>query len=189
MSNRKYVKDFANLGYLPLTANDAGTYTTGTTYTAIPGAQSCSVDDNKEDYEILADDGVWDSGADWTGTDLVIVIAETELELLSNIIGSDFSDGVLEEATTDDAPEIALTFSGLLANGGYRLFRYYCCKCTGYKLSHTTKGQNRDAQNYELSFKVMPRKLDQHIRGIKDVAAGDSLAWLKSITTVANGGG
>lgn len=182
MSNRKYLKGFANLGYLKVTADESGTYTTGNDYTAIPGAVSCGVNDTREDFEILADDGVWDSGSEWKKSSLTITVTETELETLGDIIGSTFSDGVLEEATTDEAPLIALTFSGLQANGGHRLFRYYCCKCTGYKLSHATKGQNKDAQTYELDFDVTPRKLDNNIRGIKDVAAGNDLSWLRSIT-------
>ncbi len=182
MSNRKYLKGFANLGFLPVTADTAGAYTAGNTYTAVPGAISCASNNNKEDFEIKADDGIWDSGSEWDSSELTIVIAETELALYAALTGSTYSNNVLEESTLDEAPLIALTFSALQADGGYRLFRYYCCRCTDAKVSHTTKGQNKDAQTYEFTFKVMPRKLDQNIRGVKDVAKGSSLSWLKSIT-------
>ena len=181
MSNRKYLRGFANLGYIVLLANSGSAYAGESTYHAIPGAVSCSPSNKKSDFEIYADDGVWDSGAEWNGSELVITILETELEAIAALTGATYSNGVLEEGTLDEAPEVALTFSALRADNGYRLFRYYVCKCTDYRVTHATKGQNKDAQTYELTFKVLPRKLDQKIRGTKDVAAGTALTWLRSL--------
>lgn len=181
MSDKKYLKGFANLGYIPVVVDAAGTYTAGSTYTAIPGAVSCSTNNNKEDFKIRADDGIWDSGAEWDDSELTIVITEMELALYAALTGSTYTNGVMEETTLDEAPVVALTFSALRADGGYRLFRYYCCKCTDIKVSHTTKGQSKDAQTYELTFDVLPRKLDNSVRGTKDVAAGDDLSWLRSV--------
>lgn len=178
---KKYLRGFANFGFLLLLANNGESYTADTTYHSVPGAVSCSPSNNKSNYTIYADDGVWDSGAEWNSSELTVVFTETELETIALLTGASYSGGVLEESTLDNAPEVALTFSALRADNGYRLFRYYVCKCTDYKVTHNTKVENKDAQRYELTFAVMPRKLDQKIRGTKDAAAGDTLAWLRSV--------
>lgn len=181
--SKKYLKGFSNFGFLPVTLNEVGGYTVDDSkYTTVPGGKSCSPTDNKTDYSIPADDGVWDSGSDWTDTTLVVTVAETELDVLSSITGAKFdseTDKIMDEGTLDESPEVALTFSALRRDGGYRLYRYYAARCTGYKVSHTTKGENNDAQSYELTFKCVPRKSDNLIRSTKDVEKGDSLTWIK----------
>ena len=177
---KKYLKGFSNLGFLKVLANETGAYSVDTAYKSIPGGKSCAPTDNKTEFSIPADDGVWDSGSDWTDTTLVVTVVESELAILSELIGAEFDES-MEESTVDEAPEVALTFSALRVDGGYRLYRYYACKCTGYKVSHTTRGESNDAQTYELTFKCTPRKSDNRIRGTKDVEAGANLSWLKSI--------
>ncbi|MDD6488889.1 MAG: hypothetical protein PUG48_03610 [Clostridia bacterium] len=181
--SKKYLKGFSNFGFLPVTLNEVGGYTVDDSkYTAVPGGKSCSPTDNKTDYSIPADDGVWDSGSDWTDTTLVVTFTEMDLDTLSSITGAKFdkeTDKIMDEGTLDEAPEVAPTFSALRRDGGYRLYRYYAARCTGYKVSHTTKGENNDAQSYELTFKCVPRKSDNLIRSTKDVEKGDSLAWIK----------
>lgn len=183
MSNKKYLKGFANLGFIAVAANDGETYSTDSTYHSVPGAVECSKTDNREDYKILADDGVWDNGAEWDDSDIEITVVESDLETISYLTGATYENGVLEEGTLDEPPLVALTFSALRADNSYRLFRYYCCKCVDFSVSsHTTKGQNKDAQSYTLKFKVTPRKIDQRVRGTKDINAGDSLSWLRSVS-------
>ena len=118
---KKYLKGFANLGFLTLLTNEMGAYSVDTDYKSIPGGKSCAPTDNKTEISIPADDGVWDSGSDWTDTTLVITIVEAELATLSELIGANFDES-MEEATVDEAPEVALTFSALRADGGYRLY-------------------------------------------------------------------
>ena len=177
---KKYLKGFSNLGFLKVLANEAGTYSVDNTYKSIPGGKTCAPTDNKTEFSIPADDGVWDSGSDWTDTTLVITVVEAELKTLAELIGAEF-DTEMDEGTLDEAPEVALTFSALRRDGGYRLYRYFAARCTGYKVSHTTKGENNDAQTYELTFKCTPRKSDNLIRATKDVEPGDTLTWIKSI--------
>ena len=179
---KQYLKGFAELGVLRVLANASGTYTTdSTSYRAIPGARKCDVSDNKTDFTIPGDDGIWDEDSEWNDTTLTITINEAKPEDISFLTGAAVSGGVVEEGTFDRAPEVALTFSALRADGSYRLFRYYACKCTGYKVSHTTKGESTDAQTYELTFKCIPRKLDNRIRGFKDVPVGDDHSWLRTV--------
>ena len=184
MSEKKYLRGFANFGMLPVTKNDADGYTVDDSkYLAVPGGQSCSKTDNRSDYTINADDGVWDDGSEWESTTLDVTVVETELSTMADMLGITLTgDDVMEEGTFDDPPERALSFSGLRKDGGYRLFRYYAAKCTGYDVSHTTKGQSTDAQAYTFHFKCTPRKSDGKIRATKDVDKGDSLNWLSQFT-------
>ena len=182
MSDRKYLKGFANFGFFLLLANSGENYAADSTYHAVPGAISCSPSNSKSDFTIYADDGVWDSGTDWQTSELTVTFMEVELETIALLTGASLSSGVLEEGILDDPPEVALTFSALRADNSYRLFRYYVCKCTNYKVTHNTKTESRNAQNYELTFRALPRHLDGKMRGTKDVVAGDSLSWLHSVS-------
>lgn len=183
--SKKYLKGFNNFGYLPVTINEAGAYSVDSEkYTAVPGGKSCAPTDNKTDFSINADDGVWDSGADWTDTTLVVTVVEAELKVLAELCGARF-DTEMDEGTLDEAPEVALTFSALRRDCGYRLYRYFVARCTSYKVSHTTKGESNDAQTYELTFKCTPRKSDNLIRATKDIEAGEPLTWIKDFTETA----
>lgn len=183
---KKYLIGFANLGYRPVTKNDSDGYTVDDDkYTAIPGAQSCSPNDNRTDYTIPADDGIWDSGSEWNYTDLDITVAESELKVMAALVGADYNEEtfVEDEGTFDDAPEVALSFSALRSDRGYRLYRYWAARCTGYSVTHNTKGQNTDAQAYTFHFRCTPRKDNGKIRATKDIAKGEALTWIKSFAT------
>lgn len=182
---KKYLKGFANLGYGKVTENTSEKYS-AEKITKIPGAKSCTPTDNRSDYAINADDGVWDSGAEWTDTTNEITIVEADLDTLVVLTGAEITEDeqTAEEGVFDNAPEVALTYSALNASGGYRLFRYYCCKATNYKVTHTTRGESNDAQSYTITFKCTPRKIDGKIRGTKDVDKGESLTFLDSIPSL-----
>lgn len=180
---KKYLKGFSNFGYRPVTKNDEDGYTVDDDkYVTVPGGVSCSPNDNREEFNIPADDGIWDSGSDWESTDLEIVVTETELKTIAELLGATYDSDNEEiiEGTFDVPPEVALSFAALRRDGGYRLYRYFSTTCTGYSVSHTTKGQNNDAQSYTLKFKCIGRKKDGKIRETKDIAKGESLTWIKS---------
>lgn len=180
----KYLKGFANFGVLPITENTTSKYAVGTVI-KLTGAKTCAPTDNKSDYTIYADDGVYDNGAEWKDTTVVVTIYETELSSLAALTGAtiDETKSELEECYTDSAPEVAITYSALRRDGGYRLYRYYAAKCTSYKLTHNTRGENNEAQGYELTFKCKARNYDGKIRGTKDIAKGDALTWIDTIPT------
>lgn len=178
--NKKYLKGFANLGFFPIITNTSAAYACETERTLLEGASSCTPTDNKTDFSIPADDGIWDSGSDWTDTTLVITVVEAELATLAQLTGADF-DTELKEGTFNEPIEVALTFSALRRDGGYRLYRYFCCKCTGFKITHNTKGTDNNAQTYELTFKCTPREKDHLIRATKDVDSGTTLTYITSM--------
>lgn len=179
------LKGFSNCGFIPVVNNTEGAYSATGEIVRLTGAQSCTVEDTKTSYSIPGDDGVYDSGSEWESTNLTLTVAEMSLSQLSALTGStyDSEDDLMEECAIDDAPENAITFSALRRDGGYRMYRYYCAKLTGYKVAHSTKGQNAEQNNqsYELSFICTPRKFDGNIRASKDVAKGTALTWLDTI--------
>lgn len=180
--SKKFLKGFANFGLIPVTANTDKAYTATGEIVRLTGAQSCAPTDNRESYSIPGDDGVYDSGNEWKNTTLVVTVAEMTLEQLGMIGGVDGEiTDELEEGVFDDPAEFAITFSALRGDGGYRLYRYYAAKCTGYKVSHSTRGQSNDAQTYELTFEAAPRRIDGKIRGTKDVDKGTALTWLETV--------
>lgn len=187
----KVLKGFANLSSFAVSKNSATEYEVGTKQVH-PTAQSCTQSDTRQDYSIPGDDGVVAKGSDYQGTQLVITVAETELEALSKVTGATFDNesGEYTDAELDNAPEVALTFSGLLEGGGYRLFRYYACKLSSYKADLNTKPSNQSGSTYQLTFECYGRKCDpkKHIRTYKDVAAGAALTWLDTIPAVPAGG-
>lgn len=184
--SKKYLKGFSKLGYIPVTANTDTAYTAAGERVLLAGAQSCAPTDNKTAFSIQADDGVYDSGSEWTSSTLVITVAEMSLSDLAALGGAGFTeaDELMEEGSFDAPPENALTFAALRADGGYRMYRYYAAKCTGYKVTHNTKGQSSDPQTYELTFEATPRKIDGMIRGTSDAAVGDALTWLESVPSL-----
>lgn len=181
--SKKYLKGFANLGFFKVSEDTQDTYKAETSRTKIPSARSCAPTDNRSDYSIPGDDGVWDGGSEWTDTTNEITINEIELKILAEMIGATINeDGSIDESSLDNAPLLAINYSALLADNGYRLFLYYCCKVTNVKVSHTTKSSdNTDAQSYTLTFKCVPRKCDGKIRRTIDVEKGTKLTWLDTV--------
>ena len=178
------LKGFSNFGFIPVVTNSASAYSATGEVERLVGAQSCSVDDQRTDFTINGDDGIYDSGSEWTNSTLTVTVAEMTLEQLAALTGATINEesDEMEECTLDAAPDVALTFSALRRDGGYRLYRYYIAKLTKYKVTHNTKGQNSgENQNYELTFLCSPRLVDSKIRATKEVAKGDALSWLDTI--------
>lgn len=184
MSNNKlYLKGFANFGFFNVDQDTEDAYSVSEgDRKKVPSARTCSPTDNRTDFKINADDGVWDEGSDWTDTTMEVAFAQMELATLAAMTGAKVNeDGSIDEGALDTSPDLALTFSALRADGGYRLYRFYNAKVTNISVSHTTKGESTDAQVYTLTFKCIPRKCDQKIRTTLDIDKGDTLDWLESI--------
>jgi len=185
--SKKALRGFANLGVIPVEEDTTTSYKVTAAVEKLIGAQTCAPTDNKEDFTIPADDGIYDSGAEWTSTTLVITVVEAVLKQLALMSGAEFDDDtdLMEEGVLDAPAELALTFSALRRDGGYRLYRYYMVKLNSYSVTHNTKGQDSgDAQSYELTFEATPRKVDGNIRGTLDIAKGESMDWLDEIPDV-----
>lgn len=182
---KKYLKGFSNFGFHKVSEDTEDKYSVTGSRIKIMSAKSCSPSDNRADFKINADDGVWDSGSDWTDTTNEIVFVEMDITKLAEMIGATVNeDGSIDESNLDVAPVLALTYAALRADGGYRLYKYYSATVTNVSVSHTTKGENSDSQNYTVTFSCIPRKCDGKIRSTLDIAKGEALEWLDSISSI-----
>lgn len=194
VTENKVLKGFANLGAFPVTTNNSTGYAVGAKVDlSNVGAQSLTQSDTRQEYSIPGDDGYVAKGSDYQNTQLVVTIARIWLEKLSALTGATFDATSKEytDAELDNAPELALTFSGMLEDGGYRLFRYYVCKLVGYKADLNTKPNNQNGSTYQLTFNCSGRMADakHSIRTYLDVAPDETtgvvdLTWLNTIPTV-----
>lgn len=181
------LKGFSAFGAFPTVVNTAVEYSASGEKLNFVGASSCFPSDNSEDFSIPGDDDVYDSGSEWTSTDLEIVIHEMDLAHLAALAGceTDEAKTAIEEGIFDIPQEIALVYRALRRDGGYRCYRYYRCKLISYKVEHATRGSSSNGQPYTLKFSCMPRAVDGKIRGtadVEDMAA--SAIWLATIPTV-----
>jgi phi13 family phage major tail protein len=176
------LKGFSNLKYFPHTTNTLASYVVAATGIRLVGTRSCSPVDNKASFKIPGDDGYYKTGSDWTDTTLSIVVNEMELANIAALAGATFADGVLSEFETDQAPHVALSFSALLSNGGYRLYQYFDAQLQSVKADHKAVKENtNDVNTYALEFLCVGRQLDRRVRAIKDVAEGAAITWLDTI--------
>ena len=178
---RKYLKGFSGLRIFPITTNTEESYIVGTMI-KVPAAQTLSKEEQTNDEDILADDGIWDTDSDVTGENVTITLAELSNELRAQLRGGNYD----KETKTysfkkgDVAPELACSYRGLLADGTYRMFKQYRFKVSTVKMDLQTKGNSK--QSVEITGKFLERACDGKFYDIKDTATGNAdLTWLDTI--------
>lgn len=182
---RKYLKGFSRFTIFPLTENTIEKYLVGEGI-KIPSAQKLSKEIDSEEENILADDEIWDVDKTVNGEKFTLTLKELPNDLREKLEGGKYNEETREYdfSTTDNAPEFACTYRGLLADGTYRMFRQYKCKVTKIKMDLETKGASKDGA-VELEGMFMARSYDNKLFTIKDTEAGNAdLVWLDTIPTV-----
>ena len=179
---KKYLKGFSGLRIFPITTNTEESYIVGTAI-KVPAAQKMSKEEQSEEEDIIADDGIWDTDSDVTGEEVTITLAE-----LSNELRAELRGGTYDEETKiysfkkgDVAPELACSYRGLLADGTYRMWKQYRFKVSKVKMDLETKGNGNKA-GVEITGKFLDRACDGKFYDIKDTAEGNAdLTWLDTI--------
>lgn len=181
MSSKKALKGFCGARLWPVTCNDANAYTTGTMM-ALSGAQALTKEVKRNEYTIYADDGVFDSGADYQYEDLTLTLAELPLEAEAALSGGtyDAATGTYHFKNTDIAPEYALGYAALLLSGQYRMYKHYSLKLLNIKADHTTRGEKGEVQAYKLTLRATQRERDGMVRTTRDSTDG-TYGWLDSM--------
>lgn len=187
MNKKIGLKGFSGAGVFPNITDTSAEYSAEGTKIVFVGATSGNITDNREDFSIMGDDTVYDSGSEWTSTDVEITVQEMALDAIAALAGCTLNEAkaAIEEGVFDIPAAVALVYRALRRDGGYRCYRYYNCKLKSVSVSHTTKGSSNDGQPYTLTFTCLPRLIDGAIRGtedVADIAAADT--WLSSIPTV-----
>ena len=184
MAEKKALKGFCAARVWPVTVNNSTTYTTGLMI-ALLGAQGLTKDTTSNEFSVPADDGIYDSGADFQYEDLEFTVAELPLDIEAKLSGGTYNE---EEQTylfknKDTAPEYAFGYAALQVGGQYRMFKHYVTKLMKIKVDHTTKGQNNDIASYKLTFRATQRMADGGVRFEKD-STDKTYAWLDTIDSL-----
>lgn len=194
----KALKGFSNLSYFPVTVNTTAAYT-ATPKTALgAGARSCTKEDTKTEFKIPGDNGIYLQGSDYESTKLTIQVNEMGLADLAKLIGAIYDatpeTGAKEllEGELDNAPQVALSFAGLLTDGSHRMYKYLSATLTSYKADLKARlDTGNDVNGYTLEFLCVGRAADGRVRITKDSDAPDSetgvvvLTWLDTIPSVS----
>lgn len=175
------LKGFCAARIWPVTTNNSTTYATGTMI-SLPSAQALTKDVSRSEYTIYADDGVYDSGADFLYEDLEFTVAELPLEIEAQLSGGtyDETEKTYLFKNTDVAPEYAYGYAARRVDGEYRMFKHYSMKLMSIKVDHATIGDNKDIQAYKLKFRSTQRMADGSVRFTKDSSDG-TYTWLNTI--------
>lgn len=182
---KKYLKGFSKLTIFPLTENTLEKYLVGEGI-RIPSAQKLSKDLDSSEENIYADDEIWDIDKTVNGESFTLTLKELPNDLRAYLEGGKYSEetGEYDFSTTDNAPEFACTYRGLLADGTYRMFRQYRCKVNKIKMDLETKGNGNNG-SVEIEGMFMPRAYDNKLFTIKDTKEGNvELTWLDTIPTM-----
>lgn len=181
---KKYLKGFSGLRIFPITTNTEESYIVGIMI-KVPAAQKLSKEEQAESEDILADDGIWDTDSDVTGEEVTITLAELSNELRAKLRGGKYSEEtkIYSFSKGDVAPELACSFRGLLADGTYRMWKYYRFKVSTVKMDLETKGNSKTG--VEITGKFLERACDGKFYDIKDTETGNAdLTWLDTIEKV-----
>lgn len=188
MNNEKrYLKGFSRLKLFPITENTEEAYAVGEGV-SIPYVQSLSKDIESSETPIHADDDIYDTGLDITGEKFTLTLAQLPDELRAQLEGGTYDEetGEYDFATTDQAPEFACTYRGLLSNGNYKMFRQYRAKVSKIKVDLNTKGSGNNA-SVSVEGKFMPRAYDDKLVTTKESTQTSDLTWLDTIPAVSTG--
>lgn len=184
--SKKALKGFSGLTIFPVTKNDGTGYTVGTGV-SIPGAQSFERTPQVSDWKIFADDGIYDSGADWQGDKVTITLAELPLTLKKYFEGGEYDTetGVYTYKSTSQAPELALSFKCLQSDGTWKMVQFFSFKASSFKDSFKTKGESNDITAVTIEGTIMNKVINGDVKKEKDAATSGDLTWLNTIIIAA----
>lgn len=179
---KKALKGFSGLRIFPVTKNDGTGYTVGTAI-AISGAQSFSRSPESSEWKVYADDGIYDSGADWQGDKVTLQLAELPLELKKYFEGGEYNDTTKEYTfkSSSQAPELALAFKCLQSDGTWLMKKFFSFKASSLKDEHKTKGEGNDITPYTIEGTVMNKVINQDVKKEKIAALETDLTWLDTM--------
>ncbi|MDR0405665.1 MAG: hypothetical protein LBH54_02595, partial [Clostridiales bacterium] len=102
---KKALRGLADLGIFPVVKNDETGYSVGKRI-PIYGAQEITAQKEVNEWKIYADDGIFDSGADWRGNAFSLTIAGLPNEYRSYFEGGDYdtATGEYTFSSVSDAP-------------------------------------------------------------------------------------
>lgn len=185
MPKKKYLKGFSKFSMFPIVENTLERYIVGETV-AIPYAEKLSKDLDTEEEKMYADDEVYDIDKTVNGENFTLTLKELPNDLRAKLEGGKYDEETKEYdfSTTDNAPEFACTYRGLLSDGTYRMFRQYRAKVSKIKVDLETLG-NGNIGSVEIEGTFMARAVDNKLFTMKDTEEGNKdIDWLDTIPAI-----
>lgn len=181
---KRALRGLADLSIFPVTKNDIDGYTVGAKI-GISGAQELTSQKEIDEWKIYADDGLYDTGADWKGSKFTLQLAGLTHEQRVYFEGGEYNSTTKEYVfkSVSEAPEIALSFSSIADSDTKELTKVYSAKCLKVSFEHKTKGGSGNVVPVKIEGVFMERKFDKAIFTKKDGATTD-ISWLNTIASL-----
>ncbi len=174
------LEGFADARYWPISANDKTTYTTGTMKEFV-GARNLTKTDTSGEYTIPGDNKVYATGKSFKYQDMEFEVNELSIEMLAALAGYTYDSTTksYKRKRTDKPIEFAFAYSAPLMDGGFRMWKHYCCLLLEVKVDHKTADpDNPEIQTYKLTIRNTYRVADDLIEWCQD---GENTTWLNTI--------
>lgn len=176
------IKGLKGLRLFPVTYNDSVIFKVGTKV-LVPGAVSLSLEPITSEFTQYADDAIYAKGADISGYNFTLEIAEVTPEIQELFEGGtyDTETGVYTFKTSDVQPENALSFQCLQADGNYKMVKVYSAVAQALSFSAKTKSDSTELQTVTITGVISARLYDEVLR---DEKVGSDTTWLDTIAAV-----
>jgi phi13 family phage major tail protein len=181
-----------NLVYALLTKDDSTGYTAGTPKVLAPAAEvaaAATVNKLTTYYDNVASNTYVTEGE----TEIKAVVANIDAKAMAEILGKffDVTTGRVIDAGSANPPACALGFRYNMGSSGYRYYWFLHGTFAGGEEAATTKKDDVDVKNYELTFTAVPTdykftvdgKLSQVKRVFGDTAEAsfDPTGWFTQV--------
>lgn len=176
---------FDRLKLFPIVKNEAAAYEVGTGV-AVPHVQNMTKEADVSEQKVYADDTLYLNVINFNGLNVEITVAEMDLANWAQLGFGEYDEATktLKWNPQGTNKEFGMTFRCLMANGKYRMYRFYrFAVSTVTEGEMATKGEDAGVRPYTITGTLSQRALDNSMSEIHD---GDDYSWLDTIPS-ANG--
>ena len=178
----------SNFYYAPNTKDDH----TGVTYGApikVPGIISADIKTGSDISTLFADNGPAETATALGEITVDIELKDIPLEVQAILLGHTITTGVMENNVNDIAPDVAIMFESLKANGKKRFVKLLKGKFQEPDDTNKTKEDKISFQTQKISGKFVIRQFDGAWKKTTDEDATDYVsatgaAWYTSVEKV-----
>jgi phi13 family phage major tail protein len=151
-----------NLHYALLTADPVGGTAAYSAPVPIPGIIAGNINPNSSMETLFADDGPSETATALGQIELELNVKDLPLDVQAVLLGHDAPvNGILERKSDDVPPWVAIGFSSLQSNGGYRYVWLLKGKFGLPELSHQTKQEGIEFQTPTINGTFVKRDADK----------------------------
>ena len=176
----------ASVHYAKITSDPAGGTPVYGAVTAIPGAAVANVNPNSSTATDFLDDGPADVAVTLGASEVTFEFGELTAAIKADLLGNDYTGGVLTKGGDDVPPFVALGFKTLKSNGEYRYKWIHKVKFREPEDNAETKGESIAFQHDTLIGAFVKRDSDGKWQAEADadddnVVPATIAAWFDSV--------